>query len=243
MLGAAAPVSAAGFTSGDIVVVRVGDGTAALSGVVTAVFLDEYNASGTLVQSIASPTSGAGANRRVTVSGSATTEGARASADGRYLSLGGYDADPGTASVVGTSATTVPRVVTRVDAAGVVDSSTAITDAFSTNNIRGVVTDDGNRSWAVGSNGGVRLVALGSTGATTQINSAPTNLRVGGHRQRAVVRLDRKRADGGVRRRIGPTDHRGPDPDRGHRGSRALRVRRARRDPRRTGHRHAVRGG
>ena len=81
--------------------------------------------------------------------------------------------------MAGTSTTAVPRVVARVDGDGVVDSSTAITDAFSANNIRGVVTDDGSRFWAVGANGGVRLVALGSAGATTQINSAaPTNLRV-----------------------------------------------------------------
>ncbi|WP_027346658.1 ExeM/NucH family extracellular endonuclease [Hamadaea tsunoensis] len=167
---------------GDVVVLRVGDGSAALSNAATAVFLDEYTPSGTLVRTTALPTAAAGANRRLTVSGSATSEGALAlSADGRYLTLGGYDADPGLAAVAGTTTTAVARVVGRVDGAGTVDTSTAITDTFSGNNIRGAVTDDGSRFWAVGANGGVRLAALGSAGTSTAINSAaPTNIRAVG---------------------------------------------------------------
>ena len=182
VLGAAAPASAAGFSPGDIVVVRVGTGSSPLNNAATAVFLDEYTQSGALVQSIALPTSAVDANRRLTLSGTATSEGALAlSADGRYLSLGGFDADPGTLTVASTTAAATNRVVARVDGDGVVDSSTAISDAFSGADIRGAVTDDGNRFWAVGGNGGVRLAPLGSPGTTTQINSAaPTNLRVAG---------------------------------------------------------------
>src|SRR5262249_57285590 len=89
--------SAAGFSPGNLVVARVGTGDAALSNAATAVFLDEYTPTGTLVQSVPMPTATNGANRRLTVSGTATSEGALAlSMDGRYLSLGGYDADPGT---------------------------------------------------------------------------------------------------------------------------------------------------
>ena len=99
--------------------VRVGDGSSALSSGATAVFLDEYTPSGTLVQSIALPTSAVGANRRLTVSGTATSEGALAlSADGRYLSLAGFDADPGTAAVAGTPTAATNRVVARVDGNG-----------------------------------------------------------------------------------------------------------------------------
>ncbi|MGH3788183.1 MAG: tandem-95 repeat protein [Pseudonocardiaceae bacterium] len=175
----ATPASAASFGPGNIVVTRVGTGTGTLSSVATAVFLDEYTPSGTLVQSIALPTTTSGANRRLTMSGSATSEGALAlSADGHYLALAGYDTNPGTLSVVGTSASSVNRVVARVDGNGAVDTSTAITDAFNSNNVRGAVTDNGDQFWVVGANGGVRLAALGSAGATTQINSAaPTNLR------------------------------------------------------------------
>ncbi len=182
VLSAAAPAAAAGFTPGDIVVVRVGTGSGALSNAATAVFLDEYTPAGALVQSVALPTATAGENHRVTMSGTATSEGALAlSADGRYLSLAGFDADAGTATVASTTATLTPRVVARVDGNGVVDSRTAITDAFNATDVRGAVTDDGSRFWAVGGNGGVRLAALGGAGSTTAINTAaPTNLRAVG---------------------------------------------------------------
>ncbi len=178
-----APVaSAAGFSPGNLVVSRVGTGDAALNNAATAVFLDEYTPDGTLVQSVALPTTVSGANKRFTVSGSATSEGALArSLDGRYLTIAGYDADLGTASVASSTTSAVSRVVARIGGDGGVDTSTAITDIFSGNNVRGAVSDDGSRFWVTGANGGVRLVSLGSTGTTTQLNSAaPTNLRVAG---------------------------------------------------------------
>lgn len=182
VLIASSPASATDFAPGDLVVVRVGAGDATLSAAAAPVFLDEYTPAGALVRSVPLPTAADGANHRLTMSGSATSEGALAlSPDGRYLTLAGYDADPGTASIAGTSTATVARVVGRVDTTGAVDTSTAITDAFSGGNPRGAVTDDGGRFWVVGSSGGTRLVPLGGTGATTQINSAtPTNLRVAG---------------------------------------------------------------
>ncbi|MFL6140241.1 MAG: ExeM/NucH family extracellular endonuclease [Labedaea sp.] len=175
----AAPAPAAAFSPGNIVVARVGAGDVAIGSPAAPVFLDEFTPDGTLVQSVPLPTASAGNNRRLTVSGSATSEGELTrSADGRYLTVAGYDADPGTAGVVGTTTSAVARVVARVDGTGAVDTSTAITDAFSTSNVRGAATDDGSRFWVSGSTGGVRLAALGSTGSTTQINSAaPVNLR------------------------------------------------------------------
>ena len=71
----------------------------------------------------------------------------------------------------------MPRVVARVGGDGTVDTSTTITDVFGGNNVRGAVTDDGTRFWAVGANSGVRLAALGSAGATTSISTTQTNLR------------------------------------------------------------------
>ncbi len=41
-----APAFAGFFSAGDVIVVRMGDGSAALSGAATAVFLDEYTANG-----------------------------------------------------------------------------------------------------------------------------------------------------------------------------------------------------
>src|SRR5215213_8938350 len=116
------PVLAASFTSGNLVVYRVGDGGAGLTGVATAVFLDEYTPAGALVQSIAMPIAVSGSNKRLTASGSSTTEGMLTrSTDGQYLVLAGYDATPGTASISGTSSSTVNRVVGRVDASGTID--------------------------------------------------------------------------------------------------------------------------
>src|SRR5436190_14750865 len=62
-----APFSA--FTAGNLVVYRVGDGSASLNANAAAVFLDEYTASGALVQSIAMPTAVSGSNKRLTASG------------------------------------------------------------------------------------------------------------------------------------------------------------------------------
>ncbi len=105
------------------VVVRVGDGTAALSNVSTAVFLDEYAPDGTRVRSTPLPTAAAGNNRPLTMSGSATSEGALAqSSDGRYLTLAGGTA-PGLTSVASTSASTTPRVIARGDAGGAIDTT------------------------------------------------------------------------------------------------------------------------
>jgi hypothetical protein len=67
-------VQAAPFTLGNIVVARVGNGSAVLSAAATEVFLDEYTPSGRLVQSISMPTFVSGRNRILTASGNVTSE-------------------------------------------------------------------------------------------------------------------------------------------------------------------------
>jgi predicted extracellular nuclease len=176
--------SAADFGAGNLVVVRMGDGSGALSGNAAAEFLDEYSPNGTLVQSVALPTTTSGSNRRLTDSGSATSTGSlNRSADGRYLTLAGYDAAPGTAGVVASTSAATNRVIARVGADGAVDTSTALSDAYSASNIRGVVTDDGSRFWTAGTGaasfGGVRYATLGAT-TSTQVTTAPTNVRTVG---------------------------------------------------------------
>ncbi len=101
--------AAASFSAGNLVVYRVGTGAAALNNASTAVFLDEYTPSGTLVQSIPLPTADSGANQTLTAAGNATSEGLLTrSTDGSYIVLTGYDVAPGTASVAGTASATVP---------------------------------------------------------------------------------------------------------------------------------------
>jgi hypothetical protein len=170
-------VSAAPFRPGNIVVARVGDGSAALSGVATAVFLDEYTPSGTLVQSVALPTSVSGNNRILTAAGNATSELALTrSADGHYLVLAGYGTTPGTAAVANSTSTDVARVIGLVAADGSVDTSTSTGDGFSGGSIRAAATVDGTSFYSVGANSGVRYQALG-TFASTQLNTTPTNIR------------------------------------------------------------------
>src|SRR5262249_7862810 len=154
----AAPAVAATFTPGDIVVYRVGTGSGSLTNTGNAVFLDEFSPAGALVQSIAIPATAAGSNKPLIASGTATSEGLLSrSADGRYLVLTGYGTTVGGAtSLSGTTATAVPRVVGRVDSAGAVDTSTALTDFASGNNPRSATSNDGAEFWVAGGAGGVR---------------------------------------------------------------------------------------
>ncbi|WP_052732300.1 IPT/TIG domain-containing protein [Hymenobacter terrenus] len=178
--------SAAPFAPGNLVVVRIGDGSAALTSAATATFLLEYTPAGVLVQTIALPTAAAGSNSILTNTGSSTSDALLTrSADGRYLVLTGYDAAVGTTSLTNTTAATNNRIIGRVAADGTVDTSTRLGDAFSGSsttgvNIRSAATVDGTSFYAVGSNSGVRYVPFGNSGtaATTALNTAvPTNNR------------------------------------------------------------------
>ena len=73
---------ATNFTTGNLVVLRVGDGSATLTSASTATFLDEITPMGVLVRSVANPTSG---DNAIANSGTAGSEGALTlSADGKY---------------------------------------------------------------------------------------------------------------------------------------------------------------
>src|ERR1051326_5659150 len=176
---------AAAFGLGDLVIVRVGDGSAALSSAATATFLDEYTPGGVFVQSIPLPTSLSGANQPLTLSGSATSEGFLAlSQNGLYLTMGGYNAVPGTAGVTTATPTTVPRGIARISLNGTIDTTTSLTDAYNGSNIRSVTSTDGINFWTGGNGGsgqgataGTRYTTLGST-TSTGLHSTTTNVRV-----------------------------------------------------------------
>jgi hypothetical protein len=164
----------AAFTPGNLTVVRVGDNSAALTNASTAVFIDEFTPSGTLVQSIALDTSGAG---RLTMSGSATSEGALAlSADGSALLLAGYDSDTGVSGIASTTAAVAQRSVVVFEADGTYTKQLLGTTLFSGNNIRGASSNDGTDFWAVGAQDGVVYGMFGG-GAASSISTGATNLR------------------------------------------------------------------
>ena len=171
-------VTAASFTTGNIVVYRVGDGSAALASSGTAIFLDEYATTpGTAVQSIALPTTTAGSNRRIVASGTASSEGLLTrSTDGRFIVLTGYDAALATASLTTSTSATVNRVIARVGANGVIDTTTALTDASTGASPRGVASTNGTDLWISGGAGAERYATLGGT-TSVQLSTTPTNLR------------------------------------------------------------------
>ena len=179
---ACSAVSPGNFEAGHLVVVRVGDGRGEVNkGSAVAVFLDEVDpASGLVVRSIPLPTESHKSQRRLTLSLTATSEGQLAvSEDGRYLTLAGYDAPLEMAKVPGSPSDVVRRVVARVDASGRVDTSTALADGYSKNNVRGAVTVDGLKFYlaGAGTGGGSRLVEYGSEGASRLLGSSPNNTR------------------------------------------------------------------
>jgi hypothetical protein len=173
---------AAKFTMGHVVVYRVGSG-AALSNVASApVFLDEYDlATGATSNTVALPTVAADGNEPLTAVGLSRSEGLISrSADGTYLAVTGYDAQPASTGANGTSlttskVTTVPRVVGLVDGNGIADTSTTLTSASTPQLIRSALTD-GDRIWATGGNGGVLTTTLGSPSTTTVAGTATSNL-------------------------------------------------------------------
>lgn len=157
---------AAPFTAGNVVIYRTGvGGVTTLVNTGSAVFLDEYTPAGTLVQSVPMPTTASGANKQLIASGTATSEGLLTrSADGQYLLATGYARDLGGAgSLAATTSATVNRTVGRVDAAGNIDTSTALTDWANANNPRAATSSDGTAIWVAGGTGGVRYTTIGST--------------------------------------------------------------------------------
>ena len=163
-----------------LVVYRVGNGTATLSGAAAPVFLDELTFAGALVTSIAMPTTpgDGGTVNALVSSGTATSEGEiTLSTDGHHVLLTGYNAAAGTSGIASTTSATVARVVGRVDAEGNVDTSTAL-NAFSGNNIRSVASPDGINLWIGGANSGALYTTAGSTGtAFTSLDTSTSNLR------------------------------------------------------------------
>lgn len=171
------------FRPGDIVVVRIGDGSTTLNSASAAVFLDEYTSTGTLVQSVALPGAASGSNNAFTNSGSATSEGALTlSSDGQYLALAGYAVSPGQTLV--SSTTGVNRVAARVDMNGVVDTSTLLpATAYVQNNIRGAVYNTSSGGFYTSgtgnsSSGGTWFVNFGGGAFATQLSTGVVNTRV-----------------------------------------------------------------
>lgn len=156
------------FVPGNLVVERVGNGLAALSGNGTPIFLDEFTTSGTPVQTAAVPTNGPSA---LVDSGSSSTEGQLTlAANGQSLVLAGYNIFYGATNVAGSNSVVAPRAVGSVTASGNFTLGPVSTTNFNASNIRGATSDGNGNFWAVGSGGavgyeGVCYMGLGTPSA------------------------------------------------------------------------------
>jgi hypothetical protein len=160
------------------------------AGAAVPVFLDEYTATGTLVQSIPMPTSASGTNHALVASSTATSEGLLTlSPDSHYLALTGYDAPVSTAAIAGTAGAATPRVVGVVDSDGNVNTSNEYSDFASSTNPRSAVVSNVNANssgkmdvWLAGAAGGIRyanssITSSGSAQTSLQLSTTVTNLR------------------------------------------------------------------
>ncbi len=173
MLSGSRSARAAAFTAGDLVVDRVGTGSAALSSASTAVFLNEYTISGTAVQSIALATDGTS----VTQSGSASSEGLlHFAADGSSLLVPGYNVATGIASVASATSSAAPRAIAEFSLNGTQASITQLGSAFSGNNFRSATGSSASTLFGAGAITGILSASAGTNGSTT-VSSTSTNNR------------------------------------------------------------------
>jgi hypothetical protein len=176
---AAVTSHASSITPGNLVIYRVGDGSAALGTAATAVFLDEYTPLGTLVQSIALPTTGVSA---LTAVGNATTEGVISrSQDGTSLIFTGYRKDAGLANPSADTALVTGRVIGTLPVSGLFNTTIALTDAGGNGTIRSATSVDGASTfYTSASSGFVRYIGTPSGSSTSVLidgrNSRQLNL-------------------------------------------------------------------
>jgi hypothetical protein len=173
--------SQAPFKSGNIVVVRLGDGSAIdPQNPTVPMFLDEYTPTGAFVQSVALPTVDNGSNLRMSqVFYNGDISLLTLSPNKEFLTLVGFKASPGT-STSGINSSSFDRTIAKVDYNGAVNSSTAIlgTDVVpsgTTGFPMSVITDDGTRFWTVHESalgGGIRYSLLGQSTSTNIITSS-----------------------------------------------------------------------
>jgi hypothetical protein len=157
-----------GFTAGDVVVSQVGNGATPLKttdlqhDLTAPVYLNEYNPNnGILAGQVALPATTSGANHGLVTSGGSKSEGGlNLSTDGHFLTYIGYDTtnlvNPiGTSDVSKTLAgggpsVTVNRDIARINAAGTVNTTTSLTDAYQGDNARAAISIDGTQFFTVG---------------------------------------------------------------------------------------------
>lgn len=171
------------FTQGNLVVVRVGSGGAALTNQSQLINLVEMTPGGVEVQTITLPYTNAmatGGNNKICAQGSSSNDAnLTISANGAYFVLAGYNSDTGIATISGVAG--VKRVFCRIAMDGTWDTKTLMDTAKSKGNARCAASNDGTGFWLIGNNTGVRYVPYLSTGEGTDtatiVSTTVTNCR------------------------------------------------------------------
>jgi hypothetical protein len=168
------------FTPGNLVVLRIGNGTDAITGNTSSIqdTLLQFDTAGNPVGTpLSIPSTGSGA---YTNTANAATEGVLTrSVDSQYLLFGAYNAPAGTVTIATSSAATNQRAIVRVDAAANIVATNLGTTAFSGGNIRGAASTNGTDLWASGTSsgtsGGTWYTPVGGTAA--QVSNTQNNQR------------------------------------------------------------------
>jgi hypothetical protein len=167
--------STAIFGTGDLIVLRVGNGSIASTG--APGFLEDYSPlGGASVVQISLPTSGANA----LIFGGSSYDGVLSlSANGQSVVVGGYHIAEGAyTGTIDSSSTTgstpVPRAVGLVNASGAFTLN-AITTGFSGSTIRSAISDGSGNFWAGGGSSGI--LYLGSNSAAATVSSVSSSTR------------------------------------------------------------------
>jgi hypothetical protein len=185
LIGSAATAGTV-FSSGTLVVERVGNGSLTLSGTAAQISVLEVTTSGSLTQTITLATSG---TSQQTDAGSATSEG-YLNTYGGYVSVPGYNAAASTAGVASLNA----KVNSLLDTSGNVVTRTLFPTGgpsasppspFSANNYRSSIATSGSTFYGVGTSSGTPNTGGAwyyNGSAFTQVSGTatgqPTNLRV-----------------------------------------------------------------
>ena len=170
--------NAVNLTVGNILVERLGNGTTAITSAATDIAVLEFTTSGSAIQTISFPSTGA---TQQTDSGSATSNGSLNSYNG-FVAVTGYNNSSGTASVASQNT----KLTSVLDNTGTVVSRvtypTTGTVPFAANNLRSAIATGSTTFYASGTGSGTTGGVWYSDGASfTQVSSTatgqPTNLR------------------------------------------------------------------
>ena len=163
------------FQPGNLVILRLGDGTQVLVNSGNTIYLDGYARSGALLNSVRLPDTG---STSLILSGTAATEGGLTrSLDGRELGLMGYNTNRGSTlsgSLSSQSGAAVPRAVATVDAFGNYTLVQASPLLYSATNPRCSATDGTNNFWTAGGAAGTYYVSPPQAPVTVQNTVANT---------------------------------------------------------------------